>query len=279
MAKMSRPSAWLTHASLQSLLSVQLTLAANETCGRRTSPAGHVEHAALGHNFHGEGRQRGFPLEDQYVFENFFSTQGGPPYHRNGTFLELGAHDGVHVSNTVWLERALGWSGVLIEASSAAFARLGRSRGNARNTLRNTVVCPQGQTVEYLEPTAVSNVVMAGIRSSMPGVNQGYSANRNAKVRKLPCSPLGAILREAGVDHVDFFSLDVEGAEFIVMQTIDWSAVTFGVVMVELDGKAPSKDIAVRKMLRANGYAYHGVTGSFCRAEIWLGRRNSNWMG
>jgi len=95
-------------------------LACSRTKGAPTRGA-----LVLNHRFHGEGRQRGFPLEDQVVFENYFAS----PLRRNGTFLELGAHDGVAVSNTVWFERALDWSGVLIEASAKAFRSLAQQRG------------------------------------------------------------------------------------------------------------------------------------------------------
>ena len=254
---------------------ISSTSAQNGTICKKGPIQRQQRHAALGDNFHGEGRQRSFPLEDQYVFEHFFSANGNPPYRLNGTFVELGAHDGFAVSNTLWLEQALGWSGVLIEASRGSFKSLQHNRGLARNTLRNAVVCPLGQTVQYVEPKVVKDAVMAGITSWMPEGNKNYAANRKGTRRELQCTPLSAILREAGVAHVDYFSLDVEGAELIVLQTIDWSAVTFGVLMVELDGKAPTKDADVRRLLRKRGFRYSGVTGSHCRAELWLGPSHS----
>ena len=112
---------------------------------------------------------------------------------------------------------------------------------------------------------------MAGISATMPARNKQYAPNKRAKVREMSCVPLGVILREASVKHVDFFSLDVEGAELNVLRTVDWDAVTFGVLLVEQDGKNTTKDNAVRELLRAKGYEYDGVTGMFCRAEVWLG--------
>ena len=152
----------------------------------------------LGHRFHGEGRQRGFPLEDQVVFENYFSA----PLHRNGTFLELGAHDGVTVSNTVWFERALGWSGVLIEASSKAFRSLAQHRGGGGNSLHNAVICPRGQTVIYREPHSLASVTIAGIDASMPAANKRYRDNRQASMRQLPCRPLSELLAATRVRKV-----------------------------------------------------------------------------
>ena len=44
------------------------------------------------------------------------------------TFLELGAFDGIHASNTLYLEHCLGWRGLLIEPHPDAFARLALNR-------------------------------------------------------------------------------------------------------------------------------------------------------
>jgi len=168
-------------------------LACSRTKGAPTRGA-----LVLNHRFHGEGRQRGFPLEDQVVFENYFAS----PLRRNGTFLELGAHDGVAVSNTVWFERALDWSGVLIEASAKAFRSLAQQRGGGGNSLHNAVVCPRGQTVIYREPQSLASVTMAGIDASMPAANKRYRDNRHASLRELPCQPLSELLAATRVGKV-----------------------------------------------------------------------------
>ena len=156
--------------------------------------------SVLSHRFHGEGRQRGFPLEDQVVFENYFAS----PLRRNGTFLELGAHDGVAVSNTVWFERALDWSGVLIEASAKAFRSLAQQRGGSGNSLYNAVVCPRGKTVIYREPKSLASVMMAGIDASMPAANKRYRDNWHASLRELPCRPLSELLAATRVRKVAY---------------------------------------------------------------------------
>ena len=52
-------------------------------------------------------------VQDSHVFKRYFSQRGHPPFHRNGTYVEMGAADGVRISNTVFFERELGWSGLL----------------------------------------------------------------------------------------------------------------------------------------------------------------------
>ena len=46
-----------------------------------------------------------------------------------------------------------------------------------------------------------------------------------AKVTKVTCLPLYTILLAVGNPIVDFFSLDVEGAELEILKTIPWDKV------------------------------------------------------
>ena len=47
--------------------------------------------------------------EDIFLYDNYFGDI------QNGTFVELGALDGVLYSNTKFFEDTLNWSGILIE--------------------------------------------------------------------------------------------------------------------------------------------------------------------
>jgi len=49
-----------------------------------------------------------------------------------------------------------------------------------------------------------------------------------------------------------------------VLQSVDWGAVAFGVVLVELDGKNATKDTSVRHLLAAQGHAYQLVKSGPC---------------
>ena len=63
-------------------------------------------------SFHGQGAFTD-EAEDEFVFARLFSS----PLLRNGNFIEIGAHDGIIFSNTLFFERNLSWSGLLVEPS------------------------------------------------------------------------------------------------------------------------------------------------------------------
>jgi hypothetical protein len=68
------------------------------------------------------------------------------------------------------------------------------------------------------------------------------------------CAPLQTILRRAGYDEgseFDLLSLDVEGAEALVLSTV--STAMFKAVLIELDGTDKNKDEQARKLLHAGG--------------------------
>ena len=41
---------------------------------------------------------------------------------QDGFFIEAGAHDGVEASNTLYLEKKMGWKGLLVEPNPDTFA-------------------------------------------------------------------------------------------------------------------------------------------------------------
>ena len=89
--------------------------------------------------------------EDMFAVFHFFGSQ------KSGTFIELGALDGVTSSNTYLFETCLNWTGVLIEPSKENFELLKKNRPNQK--LLNTVICDDVRTVEFIESSAVGGIV------------------------------------------------------------------------------------------------------------------------
>ena len=65
-----------------------------------------------------------------------------------------------------------------------------------------------------------------------------------------PCYALGTLLESLDVHHVDYFSLDVEGAEVHILNSIDFERYTFGVLSIEVQENRQE----IHHIMTAKGY-------------------------
>jgi FkbM family methyltransferase len=222
--------------------------------------------------------------EDLFMFQNFFANI------TEGFFIELGALDGWSYSVSYFFEQFLHWKGLLIEASPKNY-QLYRSRmkklspkHRRKNEFLLTAVCNNraGEPVTYVSKEGTG----AGILEFMPEDQQRRNKEfckevsvkdsealinnpRTCYLTKINCSSLTELLAQRNIVKVDMFVLDVEGAEFEVLSSIDLDKVIVHFFLIELDGKAPEKDAMVRCILRQ--YNYHPI-GRLDLNEIWQRR-------
>ena len=105
--------------------------------------------------------------------------------------------------------------------------------------------------------------VAGGMSGLVPDHNkeeleQGLSYN-------LQCFPLYSLLMALGNPTVNYFSLDIEGAEFLVLQSIPWDKVDIEVMGIELEhaGKVfPGTREEIHHYLRELSYHYVGTVGT-----------------
>lgn len=184
--------------------------------------------------------------EDEYANAHFFRNM------TNGVYVELGALDGIALSNTMFYSQQLGWKGVLIEASNH-YEALTQNRPD--DVCVHAAVCDNSTDIHFISEHAVG-----GIYEFMSQeFRQRWHPNIDlASVPVVACLPLTLILSKAGIRHIDFFSLDVENAELQVLSSLNFALISISVLVVEADGTNPAKDAAVISLLQANGFLYHG---------------------
>jgi FkbM family methyltransferase len=162
-----------------------------------------------------------------------------------GIFVEAGAHDGYTQSNTFYLERHCGWSGVLVEAVPELFRRARRRRRHSQ-VFGCALVSPEreGTTVAVAFGDLCSNV--AG-DSGHAARGLGPSRRRSYTV-EVPGRTLSAVLEEAGVGRADVLVLDVEGSELDVLAGLDLERHGPAHMLVETNDRAaqqPGVDAAL----------------------------------
>jgi len=160
--------------------------------------------------------------EDEAIYNTFFKDSTKP-----GTYIEVGAYDGKEESNTRFFDECLGWKGLLIEGNPKKYNALIKNRPKAHKISFAPSCNETGSTVTF--STAV--FTNAGLK----GFAKAYDENDNLQV-DVPCGPLTPVLEAVFGDekHVNFFSLDVEGAEKLVLDTIDFDKVQIDIMMIEV---------------------------------------------
>jgi hypothetical protein len=174
-----------------------------------------------------------------------------------GTYLEMGGLDGIFLSNSYIFNKGLGWKGVLVEASPTQYPLLAKNRPNEIATV-HAGACEKSMDLHWVENPHTHNVE-GFLEFAAPSFQKQWWTEemiQNAKVVK--CKPMKQILQETvGSNfYFDFFSLDVEGAEYKVLKSIDFDQVGFGIVLVEADEHNELKNMAVRTLLESNGYTF-----------------------
>jgi FkbM family methyltransferase len=191
--------------------------------------------------------------QDRFVREHLLP---GP----RGFFIEIGADDGVDKSNTLAFEEA-GWTGLCIEPSPVRFAAL---RANRRCECLNVAIASHEGREPFLD--------ILGYGKGLSGLVRNYDPRHVARIARetadnpltrgrseivVPTERLDALLAGRGITHVDFCSIDVEGGELDVLESIDFAAVTFEVIAVEDNYGNDS----MQAVMQANGFTPHATVG------------------
>jgi FkbM family methyltransferase len=189
--------------------------------------------------------------EDFFLNDNIFKNK------RNGTYIELGALDGVLYSNTKFFEDVLNWTGILIEPHPDKFNALKQNRPN--NCLFNNLVSCHTEPLKY-RYFIDGHAAVSGVENTLS--QHHFDEYFDKYINVLPQDAifihpktLTDIVKETGLTHIDLLSLDVEGHEFEVLKSWDFS-VPIDVILIEMLGTNTGKDELCRDILIQNGYRF-----------------------
>ena len=171
---------------------------------------------------------------------------------RNGFFIESGAHDGESLSNSLYFEKKFNWTGLLIEPLPNSFKILSTKNRNAY-TLNACIA----KKKPFVAKFRIVNV-FSGRQDQMNPDQVNYINNnvdKNTVTEYIPCFSLNTILHAINVKNVDMFSLDIEGGEWDIVESIDYSKYNINLFCIEWNHLKEKKH-KIHDHLLKNGYKF-----------------------
>ncbi len=171
--------------------------------------------------------------QDRWVVELLLGKRGG-------YFLDFGGFDGLMTSNTFYLEKFLGWSGIMVEPNPLPYA----SACAVRSCI--TVNCALwGESRQSLEFANAHG--LSAIKQFVDGDSNAVLRKSIAKemLRVDTINPTELLDRFSSPQLIDYMSLDVEGAELEVLRALDLSKYRIALMSIE-----HNHDQTKRKLIR-----------------------------
>jgi len=165
---------------------------------------------------------------------------------QNGIFVEIGALDGIGGSNTYFFEKERNWSGILIEPNPIEFKKLLECE-RPLSKKENCAIFNEGKDVDFLSIEGPCNV-LSGIvdfydQRHLDRINRelkmyenypvGHELFSSKEIIKVKGVTLQTLLDKHNITHIDLLSIDVEGAELQVLESIDYTKTSIDCILLE----------------------------------------------
>jgi FkbM family methyltransferase len=155
--------------------------------------------------------------EDRWLAEHF-------DIPNLGVFVDIGAGDGVHGSNSLYFEN-LGWRGLCVDADP-------RNHGPLRRRC-----C----AVDTCAVSATPGLWPFGMYTPKPSWSGLHRQGADYREILVECRPLEDLLQQWCIDQIDLLSIDVEGTELDVWDSFDHAGHRPAIVIVEFDDDHPQR--------------------------------------
>ena len=166
---------------------------------------------------------------------------------KDGYFVEIGAYDGIDLSNTYALE-LLGWKGICVEPLPSCYESLTQNR--TCKTYNVAVDKVGGRVLEFIVADMLSGDLA---RIDKPRVADTYGLLNRISVPTMNFTDL--LDNACAPSHMEFLSLDTEGSEYDILLGLDFKKYSFGYISVEHNFKEPARS-NIKAILLENGYVY-----------------------
>lgn len=166
--------------------------------------------------------------QDKFI-DNFFSQK------REGFFVDIGAHHPTDGSNSYFFEKERGWGGICIEPQYTLYKKIKEKR---KCICLNCAITDKNGTSEFHTIDGYSNA-LSGLKEDHDERHvkriESEMNSYGGKVCKsyVVTKKLQDVFDEYGIKEVDFCSIDTEGSELKIIQSIDFGRTNIKLFCIE----------------------------------------------
>jgi len=172
-------------------------------------------------------------------------------FKENGFFIEIGASDGISLSNTYLLEKNFNWKWICVEVIPTRFELLCKNRPNSL-CCNNAVYNESNKQVTF--DIANNADLLSGITSHIDRYINEVNENKTQII--VNTISFNDLLEKFNAPlFIDYLSLDTEGSELEILKSVYLQKYTFGLIDVEHNYVEPRRS-QIRDLLISNGYEY-----------------------
>ena len=201
--------------------------------------------------------QYGQPLFLEGLFDRLIDQE---EKDRKKFFIEAGAFDGVTGSNTLRFELSEDWTGLLVEPHPLSYDAARSLQRNAWTIQTCFSVSKSPSEIQFDSYEAGGSVVNPDL-DERPSEILGFPGGvPNSEILKMQCMPFYSIIAALENPKIDFFSLDIDGVDLQVLETIPWHLVDISVLEIEtaaLGDVFPGDWDVLATYLNDKGYVFY----------------------
>lgn len=168
--------------------------------------------------------------QDKILNESYFKNKS------EGVFVDIGAHDGITLSNTYFFEKYLNWKGLCIEPLQKAF-----------DLLKTNRKCEVVNGCAWIENTVKTFRSIDGYSEMLSGLVDCYDPQHIKRIETesagsggqvivdspINCYDINDLLEKNKLFTIDLLSVDIEGGEFELIKHINLDRFDANVILVE----------------------------------------------
>lgn len=211
----------------------------------------------------------------------FYSQDGQDKYletfvfkgFENGFFVDVGSHDGVTINNTLFFEKNKNWTGINIEPIKKVYNKLIINRPFCINI--NCAVSNIDGYSEFILNTGYTEM-LSGLKNKYDErhferlFRENELTKSTTEIVTVQTKRLETVFDENNVKIINYLSIDVEGAEFEVIKSINFNKVFIDVIGFE--NNYNDKSIPIIHFLESMGFVINHKS-----MDIFMINKNSKF--